>query len=432
VLVLIFLNGFYVAGEFALVAVDRSKMEQMAADGHRGAISTLAGLKTLSFQLSGAQLGITVTSLMVGFILEPTLGETLRGPLVALGLPEKSALGASLVIALVLATASQMVLGELVPKNLAIARPEGVSFAVTAPLRLSNILFKPLIVFLNASANWTVRRFGIEPQDELIPMRSLKELEVLIESSREGGLLQEEEYSLLSRSISFGEKTAANALVPRVNVVTLAKSDTLSEMARISVETGHSRFPVMGADIDDIVGVAHVKDSYGVEPRERPSTPVSAIMQEALVTPESRDLKSLLLDMRRGRGQLAVIVDEYGGTAGIVTVEDLLEEIVGEIEDEYDPAQVTPTLESPEVGINRVSGLLHRDELLAATSFLMPEGEYDTLAGFLLTLFERVPEQGEHVSYGGWELKIVEMERNRISKVLLVKSNEGGSLEEDA
>jgi CBS domain containing-hemolysin-like protein len=425
-LVLIFLNGFYVAGEFALVAVDRSKMEQMAAGGHRGAVSTMAGLRTLSFQLSGAQLGITVTSLMVGFILEPTLGETLRGPLVAVGLPEESALGVSLALALVLATASQMVFGELVPKNLAIARPQGVSFAVTAPLRLSNTLFKPLIVFLNASANWAVRRLGIEPQDELIPMRSLEELELLIESSREGGLLEEEEYSLLSRSISFGEKTAADALVPRVNVIALAMSDTLAEMARIAVETGHSRFPVVGEDIDDIVGVAHVKDSYGVDPAERPSTPVSAILQDALVTPESRDLKSLLLDMRRGHGQLAVIVDEYGGTAGIVTLEDVLEEIVGEIEDEYDPAQVTPALESPEAGINRVSGLLHRDELLAATGFLMPEGDYDTLAGFLLTLFERVPEQGEHVSYGGWELKVVEMDRNRISKVLLVECDDTG------
>ncbi|MFP5298860.1 MAG: CNNM domain-containing protein, partial [Actinomycetota bacterium] len=203
VVVLILLNGFYVAGEFALVAVDRTKIEALAQEGHRGATSTLRGLKTLSFQLSGAQLGITITSLLVGFILEPTLGRPLAGLLSLAGVPEETSVGLSVVLALILATATQMVIGELVPKNLAIARPLPVAFKVATPLRISNAIFRPLIAFLNASANVTVRLLGVEPQEELAGTRSLEELEVLIQSSREGGGLGEAEYSLLSRSISF-------------------------------------------------------------------------------------------------------------------------------------------------------------------------------------------------------------------------------------
>ncbi len=419
VLVLILACGFYVAGEFALVAIDRTKIETLAEGGDRKASGVMAALKTLSFQLSGAQLGITVTSLMIGFILEPTLGRALR-ELLENFLSDNAARQVAIVLALIIATTVTMVLGELVPKNLAIARPLPVAFAVTPGLRFSNALFRPLIVFLNAAANLGVRLFGIEPKDELSGTRSLEELEVLIQSSRAGGGIEEEEYSLLTRSISFGDKTAADALVPRTAMVTLTSEETLTDLMNEALKTGHSRFPITGDDIDDIIGVAHVKDVYTYAPEQRPTTNVHEIAQESLIVPESRDLKSLLIDMRREHKQIAVVVDEFGGTAGIITIEDLLEEIVGEIEDEHDPTYVTPAVEERRSGANVVSGLLRPDELKEQTGLELPEGDYDTVAGFLLNVFDRIPRRGDHAEWKGWEFKVVEMDRNRISKILIV------------
>ncbi|HZK51893.1 MAG TPA: hemolysin family protein, partial [Actinomycetota bacterium] len=334
-------NAFYVAGEFALVAADRTKIEALAEKGDRKAKSAMAALHSLSFQLSGAQLGITISSLIVGFIVEPAVARPLEPLVQSLGAPEGSSLGISVAIALVLATATQMVIGELVPKNLALAKPVGLAMWISGPMRVANLATKPLIFFLNNSANWTVRRLGIEPQEELNSVRSLEEIELLIESSHHGGALDPAEFALLARSISFGEKDAEDALVPRTAVESIAEDDTLDDLVTRALATGHSRFPVTGRDIDDIVGMAHIKDIYRIPMEERPTTKVISIVQDAIVVPESRNLDSMLHEMRRTRKQLAVVIDEYGGTAGIVTLEDLLEEIVGDIEDEYDAAPTT-------------------------------------------------------------------------------------------
>ena len=424
VLSLILANAFFVAGEFSLVASDRERIERLAESGNRRAKGALRAMRTLSFQLSGAQLGITVSSLVLGFVAEPTIAVVIDPLIAAVGVPESSSLGISITIALIIATAVQMVAGELIPKNLAIARPIPVVLAVVGPLRASNALLRPLIVFLNASANWTVRRLGIEPREELVGVRSLQEIELLIRSSREGGALLEEEYSLLYRSIAFGQKTVADALVPRTAVVALRAEAPLTELVRLALESGHSRFPVCGEDIDDIRGLVHVKDCYRFPVALRENIPVSRVMQQALVVPESRDLDDLLLEMRRERKQLVVVVDEYGGTAGIVTLEDLLEEIVGEIEDEYDPsAEALYTVGVPE-GVHVVSALLHADEVRGECGFDIPEGPYETLGGFLFWLFNRIPSKGDHVSFDGWEFKIVEMEGHRIDKVLIVQPDE--------
>lgn len=427
VALLILAHAFFVAGEFSIVAVDRAKVERLAEEGNRRAKSTLKAQRTLSFQLSGAQLGITVTSLLVGFLIEPTIGEALEPLMLDLGISEQSALAVSVAVALALATAVEMVVAELIPKNLAIAKPLEVAFAIAAPFRWCNALFRPVIQFLNASANTTVRLLGIEPQEELRSIRSLDELGLLINASREQGALPEDQFSLLSRSITFGGKTAADALVPRVAVTALHQDEPLTRLMATALETGHSRFPIFDKDLDDIVGVAHVKDVYDVSPEQRDATPVSQIAQEPLVVPESRDLGSLLVEMRRRRRQLAIVIDEYGGTAGILTLEDLLEEIVGEIEDEYDASRGVEVPAAGPTGVHVVSALMHHDEVRDATGFEMPDGDYETLAGFLLTLFDRIPENGDHVSYDGWEFKVTEMDGRRIAKVLLVKpSGDGG------
>ena len=416
-LLITLLTGFYVAGEFALLTADRSRIEQLSEAGDTRATSALQGLRTLSFQLSGAQLGITVTSLLVGFISEPTIGEALA-PLIGDIWPSVSALAVANVVALLLATIIQMVVGELIPKNYAIARPTELALLIATPFRFANSLFRPIIKFLNAAADWTVRLFGIQPREELQGVRSLQELKRLIYSSREGGVLPQEEFALLARSITFGDKTADDALIPRVSVVALKKDETIRGMRSIALASGHSRFPVCGDDLDDIAGVAHVKDAYRIPVEERDRAPVTSIMQEPLFAPESRPLNALLAEMRRERKHLAVILDEYGGTAGILTLEDLLEEIVGEIEDEHDPRPPLPITSPPE-GIALVSGGLHPDELLEATGLEIPDGDYETLAGFLLSLFKRIPRQGDQVDYEGWEFKVIEMDRHRIVQVLI-------------
>jgi CBS domain containing-hemolysin-like protein len=423
VLLLIVIHGFFVAGEFGLVAADRSRLENMAEDGDRRARSAVDALRTLSFQLSGAQLGITLTSLIVGFIAEPTIGRLLEPAVEATGVGEGAAFGISVALALGLATAAEMVVGELFPKNLAIARPVTTALFIATPLRFVNRLLRPLILFLNRAAEWTVRKvFKIEPQEELTQVRSLEEIEYLIRSSRQEGTLAESEFSLLARSIRLDQKTAADALVPRTSILALESTATVNDLRAKATETGHSRFPVLGKDIDEIIGVALVKDSYRFEPDERDSVGITEVMQEPLVVPESRPLGSLLLEIKRTRKHLAIVIDEYGGTAGIITLEDVLEEVVGEIEDEYDPDERPAVFTSPSEGIHVVSAMLHPDEVKEETGFEMPDGSYETLGGFLFYLFDRIPTVGDHVDFEGWEFKVVAMEGRRIDRVLMVKT----------
>ncbi|HEX2049677.1 MAG TPA: hemolysin family protein [Actinomycetota bacterium] len=424
---LIAAHALFVAGEFGLVAVDRQRAEARAAAGDRRAEGVVAALRSLSFQLSGAQLGITVTSLLVGFAAEPTIGRALRPLLEAAGLPPSSSFAVSVALALVLATSAEMVVAELVPKNIAIAEPERVAFAATGALRAFNTLARPLIVVLNSGANWTVRLFRIEPREELIPVRSLEELDLLVHASRARGALPEEQFSLLARSLSFPDKTAADALVPRTSVAALPHDATVGDMQRVALDTGHSRFPVFRDDLDDVVGIAHVKDGYALPADARDATPVTRIARDALFVPESRDLESLLLQMRRERRQLAVVVDEFGGTAGIVTLEDILEEIVGDIEDEHDPSGgPVPARGAAPVGVHVLPGLLHPDEVREACGLELPEGPYDTLAGFLLWRFDRIPERGARLEHDGWRLEVAEMERHRIATVVATAPERDG------
>jgi CBS domain containing-hemolysin-like protein len=229
-----------------------------------------------------------------------------------------------------------MVIGELIPKNIAVAEPLATSSLLATPFRIVNAVLKPFIVVLNAAANATVRLFGIEPRDELESTVSLEELETLIQSSRRSGLLPEADFSLLSRSITFAGKTAADALVPRTRVVAIQRDALVPELRALAVETGHTRFPVYAQDLDQIEGVVNVKSIFNLAAEIRSGTHVSELVADAPMVPESRPLDLLLTQMRRERAHMVVVLDEYGGTAGILTLEDVLEEIVGEIEDEHD------------------------------------------------------------------------------------------------
>jgi CBS domain containing-hemolysin-like protein len=419
VVVLVLACGVFVAAEFALVTVDRSTVERDALAERRGARVTEAALRKLSTNLSSAQLGITLTSLIIGFIAEPTVARLIEPALGDIVGDERAA-GTAIALALGIATAVQMVVGELVPKSLAVAHPTRVAYALAGPLRWFGIVFGPLIRLLNGAANRTVRLVGIEPQEELRSVRSLDELELLIRSSGEEGTLEPGAFTLLTRTIRFGGKTAADALVPRTALRYLTADDTVADLARAAIESGFSRFPVCEkGDLDDVYGVVHVKDVYRVPYADRAITRVTDVASDAYVVPETKELTHLLVEMRRRGTQFALVVDEYGGTAGGITLEDVLEEIVGDITDEHDPASPTLTRVQRQ-GEWLVDGRLHRDEVFDTCGFEVPEGDYETLAGFVLDRLGHIPEAGEHFEHDGWAIKVVAMDRLRVATVQLV------------
>lgn len=423
VVLLIAANGAFVAHEFALVAVDRSRVSRHAAEGRNAARRTESMLRRLSFHLSGAQLGITITSLVLGFISEPVVA-TLLEPLAGAAVGDERSAGVSVVLALVLATTVQMVMGELVPKSLAIAKPTGVAYGLAAPMRGYGIVAAPVVRALNECANWTVRRLGIEPQEELRSVRSLNELDLLFRSSGEEGTIDAESLNLLTRAVRFSEKTAADALVPRTEVIGLTSTETVADLTARAAETGHSRFPVHDGDLDQILGVGHVKDAFTVPFRRRAETPVREIAIDALVVPETLDLTSLLALLQERATHLAVVVDEYGGTAGIITLEDVLEEVVGEIDDEHDrPTPVLTRVQRPGEWV--ISGGLHPDEVFDTCGFEIPDGPYETLAGFVLDTFGRIPTEGARFSHDDWMVEVASMDRLRVASVRLVAPDEG-------
>ena len=337
-LVLIALTALYVAAEFSLVTVDRATVSRQAADGDGRARSLMIGLRSLSTQLSGAQVGITVTTLALGFVMQPSLAYLLSGPLQAIGLSSGAADSTAVIIALVVATLLSMLFGELVPKNIAIAEPLATAKTVIGPMRMSTMLFRPLIWALNGTANGVLRVFGVEPQEELRSARSIEELRFAGPTIRRAG----DAGSADGRAarpvvVVLRPRRADDVLTPRVRVRFVRASDDASVIITAAVETGHSRFPVAGADTDDVVGLVHLKRAVAIPPDERDQVRVDQLMVDVPVVPGTIPLDDLL-DQLRDRGlQMAVVVDEYGGTAGILTLEDVVEELVGEITDEHDP-----------------------------------------------------------------------------------------------
>ncbi len=412
-------NALFVAAEFSLVTVDRATVEAEAESGDRRARGVLAALRSLSTQLSGAQLGITVTSLIVGFIAEPSLATILRGPLGTLGLGAAAG-PVSFTVAFVTATVFQMLAGELVPKNLAIARPLRVARAVSGAQRGFTTASLPLIRFLNGSANRLLRRVGVQPQEELASARSPRELASLVQRSGAQGTMDEPTARLVTRSLAFGDRTAAEVMTPRRRVRSVRPDTPVTEVSALARRTGHSRFPVFGDGADDPVGVVHLKHAVGVPIDERGLRTVSEVMMPSVLVPESMQLDELLALLRRGGLQLAVVADEYGGTAGVVTLEDLVEEIVGEITDEHD--RTTAKASRRADGSWWLSGLLRPDEVAELTGVPLPEGEdYDTVGGLINHELNRLPVEGDRVEVSAGErtvlLTVRRMDGFRVDRV---------------
>ncbi|HEX8306342.1 MAG TPA: hemolysin family protein [Jatrophihabitans sp.] len=416
VVVLIAANAVFVAAEFGLTSVDRSRVARDAEQGDRRAMAVHRATSTLSFQLSGAQLGITVCSLLLGFVAEPVVSAALHPLTTAVGLGDASEIVA-LILGLLLATVAQMLFGELVPQNLALARSLATSRRIVPLLLGFTRVFRPVIASFNGAANWVVRALGVEPQEELRSARSPAELRYLISSSAAEGALPTATADLLRRSLSFGDKIAADVMTPRVDVVALPRHATAAELLTLARTSGRSRFPVYGADLDDITGVVHLKHAYGVELPDRAAVRVDELMVEAERVPTTLHCEPLLHTLRRGSLQLAVIIDEFGGTAGVVTVEDLIEEITGPIRDEYDIGEVPEVIALTD-GRRSVSGRLHRDNF--AEVFGWPEitGPFDTLAGLVLARLGHLPGSGECVTIEGWTLTVDRLDGRRIDRLI--------------
>ncbi|MCD2187443.1 hemolysin family protein [Actinomycetospora soli] len=415
-------TAVFVAAEFSLTTLERSQVDHHASEvGDRRAKAVAKAHRNLSFELSGAQLGITITTLVTGYLAQPAIATLISPLLEDVGLPAGAAGGTAAVIALVLATALSMVFGELVPKNLAIAAPLRTARTVAGVQAGFSKALSWFISGLNGAANWIVRRLGVEPAEELRSARSPQELGSLVATSAEQGTIDEGTAAVLTRTLRVGERTADELMTPRVRVESLSTDDTVDDLLAAAIRTGFSRFPVIDGDLDDVRGVVHVKQAFA-EPRARRGQQfLRNLMRTATTVPDSLDGDELL-DRLRGTGfQMAVVVDEYGGTAGIVTLEDLVEEIVGDVRDEHDRGE---TARFRETGDDTwiVSGTLRPDELADVVGWSFPDSEvYETLAGFLLAELGRIPVVGDAVTHDGWRMAITRMDRRRIADVRVTR-----------
>ncbi|MDX2379202.1 MAG: hemolysin family protein, partial [Acidimicrobiia bacterium] len=421
ILVLIAANGYFVAGEFAFVASRRSTFVLGADEGDRRAKRALAVHQRLSFMLSGAQLGITVTSLLLGFIAEPALAGAIEPILDALGIPTSATRGISLLIAFILATGAQMVFGELAPKNLAIAKPEPVARAVGPSTWLYLKVAGPIIRLFDGAANALLRRVGIEPVEELSSAVSTEELDLIVDSSAESGHLTRAQATLLERAIDFGDLEASDAMVPWNRVVTIDPAATGAAL-RDLMSSSHSRFPVVDVH-GEIEGIVHAKDLLGVARDAYDTTTVSSMHHALVAVPEAAGLDVVLGVLRDHSTEMALVIDEYGAPAGIITLEDVVEELVGEIEDEYDPSEVGEQVEL-EPGVWAIAATVRPDEIERTTGFDLPDGEYDTVAGLVLQRLERIAAPGDVVAVDGILIEVVAVDGYAIERVVLRRDPE--------
>ncbi|MFD8062478.1 hemolysin family protein [Streptomyces cyaneofuscatus] len=413
--------GAFVAAEFSLTTVERGELERAVERGDRGASSALKAVRSLTFQLSGAQLGITVTNLVIGMLSEPSIAKLIRGPVEAAGLPPAAASTLALVIGTALSTVVLMVVGELVPKNWAISSPLSVARAVATPQRVFTAVFRPFISHLNNTANRIVRRFGLEPTEELASARSPQELVALARHSAKEGALEADTAELFVRTLNLAELTAENVMTPRVQVTALEVRATAEDVANATRATGLSRFPVYRGSLDTVVGVAHIKDVLAVPADERPRKRVSEMLREPLLVPETLTVDRLL-DQLSGKLAMAVVIDEYGGTAGVVTLEDIVEEVVGEVRDEHDPHETPDLAAAGEDADGRTlwsaDGAARTDQL-SRIGLRVPDGPYETLAGLIAAELGRIPTVDDTVELAGWRIDVVDATGRRAARALL-------------
>lgn len=428
-------TGLFVAIEFALTGMERSTVDKHVRDKNdASARAVKRDFENLSFVLSGAQLGITVTTLATGFLAEPILAQYFTPLLELVGLPASASRGTALVLALLVATVLSMVFGELMPKNFAITSPLTVARFVVHPVDAFNTVFTWFIRFLNSSANWVVRKLGIEPADELASARSPQELGSLMRNSVEHGSLEATTAEVLEASLEFGQTTAEEIMTPRGKVDFLHGEDTVCDLIAAALATGHSRFPIANRDLDETLGLVHIKDAYQVPREERATTTLGPLARKIPVVPSTLDGDAVLSVVRSAGSQVVLVADEYGGTAGIVTIEDVVEEILGEVYDEHDDEAAERDFYQRGTSWE-ISGLVRLDELQEEIGYEAPDGPYETLGGLIMFVTGTIPSVGDtavlpaaHVALlddllpdqpGRWLARVAAMDERRVDKVVL-------------
>jgi CBS domain containing-hemolysin-like protein len=412
-------TGLFVASEFALVNVDRFDIENRLQKGERGLKIPLRAVRKTATHLSAAQLGITITTLLTGFLAEPVLSRMLTPGLSQFGLSAEAVSAFAVFLAMSIATVFSFLIGELVPKNMALSAPIPVLKGVAGFQTVFTFSFGPLIRLLNNNGNALVRLFGIEPKEELSAARSAQELASLVRRSAQMGALELDTAALLAKAVGMSELVASDIMTPRPKVYHLQREATTTDVVNMARETGHSRFPVVGEDgIDDIIGLVHIKKAVAVPAERRDSVPVSAIMVEPIRVPETMSVANLIVSLRGRSLQVAVVIDEYGGTAGIATLEDAVEELVGELNDEHDRSR--GGISKFADGSLVFSGLTRPAELAEQGLKIVEDEDYDTVSGFIMSELGRIPAAGDLVAVPGGELRVVRMDGRRVDRIRFI------------
>ncbi|MBI2404049.1 MAG: HlyC/CorC family transporter [Gemmatimonadetes bacterium] len=419
VIVLLAANAFFVAAEFALVASRRTRIDAMVRRGDRKAKTVQTALQDLYFQLSAVQLGITLASILLGYVAEETTAVLFREWFQAVPWPVAFVSRAALasVIAVSVISFLHVVVGEVAPKNLALTYPEQTSRWVAGPLLVFSWITRPATNLLNWSANSLVRVLGIKSAAaELERIHSPEEIVMLLKQSQKSGRIAREDVKLIEGVFEFTEKSARDVMTPRTDVVALEEDLTVREAASRVAQAGRSRYPVVRKSLDDITGVVHAKQILAAL-QDRPQDRVASLMREPLFVPGTREVEDVLADMKRLKSHLAVVLDEYGGTAGIVTMEDLLEEIVGQIYDEYDRAEPAPSASG---GAVTLPGSMEIAQANERYKLGLSVDQYQTVGGFVFGTLGRLPHPGDKVPLKTAMLEVVEMDGRRVKQLKLV------------
>ena len=408
-------TGLFVASEFSLISTDKAQLMADRDSGEKGLDLPIRAVAKTSTHLSSAQLGITLTTLLTGFVAEPALTRMLSPWLTGFDLSTESIRVLSVVLAMTIATVFSFLIGELVPKNMALSAPKRVLKIVVGFQLGFTWVFRLLVRIMNENGNWLVRRFGIEPREELSSARTADELVSMVRRSATLGSLEQDTAKLLEKTLAMSALLASDIMTPRPKMYSLERESSARDLIELASTTGHSRFPVTGEDADDIVGVVHLKRGIGVPVERRDQVPVSALMVEPVRVPETMALDRLILQLR-GRGlQFGIVIDEYGGTAGIVTLEDAVEELVGELSDEHD-RQRSDLLQYAD-GSLAFSGLTRPAELEEFGLSIAEDEDYDTVSGFLMSELGRIPKTGDQVEISGGRLVVLKMEARRVDRI---------------
>lgn len=423
VLVLVLLNGFFVMAEFALVGARRSKLAAMAEAGDRGARRAQRAVADLDRYISGTQLGITLASLALGWIGEPALAIVVDRVLAQFGIDVPAGMAhtaAGTITAFLIITFLHIVLGELAPKSVALVMPERISGMVALPLMAFSKVMSPFIWLLNGAANALLRLGGIRPMSEAHHAHSPEEIRLLVMQARGAGTLNEADSAMLAGIFDFSAKHVRDVMRPRTEIVALPLEASEREVREVVKRERYSRFPVYDESLDDIVGVFLSKDLW-LRDESRPFV-LRELLRDPLLVPASRSAERVLDDLRRTRAQMAVVLDEFGGTAGIVTMEDLIEEVVGDIADEYDMA----SRDAVEVdGILELAGTLSLVDVRSDHRIPIPEGEWSTLGGYVFARLGRIPVLGDRAAYPGGELEVIAMDKRRVAAVRVHRTPPG-------